>query len=98
MCTLHRINRPAAHILLAAILLVTQTTMLAHAYEHDAGSPQKLTCSTCIVADTTTSACLDNASPLSIVTGPAPAIALAQLPRGTCRPVTARQRAPPANT
>ncbi len=45
-------------VLLAIIFLAAQTGALAHAYEHDPGSPQAQVCSICIAGHSLSSACV----------------------------------------
>ena len=45
-------------VLLAIIFLAAQTGALAHAYEHDPGSPQVQVCSICIAGHSFSSACV----------------------------------------
>jgi len=86
--------RPVS-ILLAVVFLIAQTGLLAHAYEHDAASPQDQICSTCIVGQALGSVCVDStphfgAPPHKSATGPE------QVSARKCIHVPlARQRAPP---
>jgi len=45
-------------VLLAIIFLAVQTGALAHAFEHDPGSPQAQVCSICIAGHSLSSACV----------------------------------------
>ncbi len=45
-------------VFLAIIFLAAQTGALAHAYEHDPGSPQAQVCSICIGGHSLSSACV----------------------------------------
>ena len=45
-------------VLLAIIFLAAQTGALAHAYEHDPGSPQAQVCSICIAGHSLSSVCV----------------------------------------
>ena len=45
-------------ILLAIIFFAAQTAALAHAYQHDPGSPQAQVCSTCVAGHSLSSACI----------------------------------------
>lgn len=81
--------------LLAIIFLAAQTGALAHAYEHDPGSPQAQVCSACIAGHSLGSACVESNAHMefrqhnagvSIKVAPAP---------DTIHLPLARQRAPP---
>lgn len=87
-------NRRVSTVL-AVVLLVAQSGALAHAYEHDPGSPQDQVCSTCIAGQAVGSACADSAPHFEVpayksTAGPEQVSALiyAHIP-------LARQRAPP---
>jgi hypothetical protein len=81
--------------LLAALLLFAQAGALAHAYEHDPGSPQSQICSTCIAAHAVSSACVDTSHGCDLPVYRAESYAaIAVLLRGADLP-HARQRAPP---
>lgn len=81
---------------LLAVLLVAQTLMLVHAYEHDVGSPQNLSCSSCLAAQSMDSACVDTTA----YTPPPRLATNARVESDAGDPATriftARQRAPPA--
>ena len=89
-----RSNKPVSAVL-AVVLLIAQTGALAHAYEHDPGSPQDQVCSTCIAGQVLGSACVDSSPYFDGDTyrsqsgdNYVPAIASIHIP-------LARQRAPP---
>jgi len=80
---------------MAIFLLIAQTGALAHAYEHDPGSPQEQICSTCIAGHAVGSACIDSTQYFELPvyksptdTGQVSAHISVQIP-------LARQRAPP---
>jgi hypothetical protein len=50
-------KRPLS-VLLAIIFLAAQTGALAHAYEHDPGSPQAQVCLICVAGHSLSSACV----------------------------------------
>jgi hypothetical protein len=60
MFRLHGIFTRRAYLLLALLLLGSQTTALAHAYEHEVGAPASLACSDCLTASQLTSVCVGN--------------------------------------
>lgn len=49
----------APNLMLAVLLVIAQTSALAHAYEHDIGAPQNQTCTACVTANQLASACVD---------------------------------------
>ena len=82
-------------VLLAIIFLAAQTGALAHAYEHDPGSPRAQVCSICVAADSLSSACV--ASTLHVDFQYCNAGVSNEQTRvpGTIHLPDARQRAPP---
>lgn len=82
-------------VLLGALLLVAQSLAVAHAYQHDLGSPVDATCGSCVLAGQLSSGCADSANDRE------PEIALERhevRTRALFRAVTlaaARQRGPP---
>ena len=82
-------------VLLAIIFLAAQTGALAHAYEHDPGSPQAQVCSICIAGHSLSSACVASTVHIEFqhcITGVS--IERPPLP-DTIHLPHARQRAPP---
>lgn len=49
-----------ANLILALLLIFSQTAALAHAYEHDVGSPQSQACAACVTAGQLASACVSH--------------------------------------
>jgi hypothetical protein len=87
--------RVAANILLAVLLVTAQTAALAHAYQHEIGTPQNQACSTCLTAGQLASACVDN--PQIVDTGLFKSPLHQQIASASCsiNAIVARQRGPP---
>ena len=82
-------------VLLAIIFLAAQTGALAHAYEHDPGSPQAQVCSICIAGQSLSSACVGSTAHIEFQHCNAGVrIERTPLPDTIHLPL-ARQRAPP---
>jgi len=82
--------------MLAIFLLIAQTGALAHAYEHDPGSPQEQVCSICIAGQAVGSGCVDSSPHFEFPSYRSPADAALITAYSSIRTPLARQRAPPA--
>lgn len=91
-------TRVATYLVLALLLVVAQTIALAHAYQHEAGSPQQQICSSCVSASQLSSACIDSGETLEITASPAELIATAQTVPVSRHTLVTRQRGPPSLT
>jgi len=87
-------NRPASAAL-AILLLIAQTGALAHAYEHEPGSPQDQVCSTCVAGQALGSACVDSPPHFETPGSSSNASAHQFAAFATVDVPLARQRAPP---
>jgi len=83
-------------LLLALLLLAAQSASLAHAYEHEPGTPQNNTCTTCIAASQLASACVDVPATNTPQVPGWPQWALQEIEFNSLHTITARQRGPPA--
>jgi len=82
-------------VFLAIIFIAAQTGALAHAYEHDPGSPQAQVCSICIGGHSLGSACVTSTVHVDIQRfNPGVSIERTSVP-DTIHVPYARQRAPP---
>jgi hypothetical protein len=79
------------------LLLVAQVGALAHAYEHDPGSPQDRICSTCIAGQSVGSACVDSSPQVEFPAYKAPANIEQVSADASVHLPLARQRAPPTS-
>ena len=83
-------------LLLALLLLGAQSASLAHAFEHEPGTPQNNTCTACIAASQLGSACVDvPATTTQLVSGWS-RWAWQEIEFNSLNAITARQRGPPA--
>jgi len=80
---------------LAIFLLIAQTGALAHAYEHDPGSPQEQICSACIAGHAVGSACIDSTQHIELHAYKSPTDTWQVPPNISVQIPLARQRAPP---
>ena len=95
MSTVRQNCRTNLSVLLAIVFLAAQTGVIAHAYEHDPGSPQVRVCSTCIAGYSLSSACVASIPHFEIQhCNVGVSIELTPVP-GTFDLPLARQRAPP---
>jgi hypothetical protein len=82
-------------VLLAIIFLAAQVGALAHAYDHEPGSPQAQACSTCIAGHSLSSACIASTAHIEFQQDNAGVIVKRALVPHTIHLPLARQRAPP---
>jgi hypothetical protein len=82
-------------VILANVLLFAQSGSLAHAYEHDPGSPQQQVCSTCIAGQITSSGCVDSSPHFEIPAYKSTTGAWEIAAPDSIHIPLARQRAPP---
>ena len=94
--TVCRENRGfAANLLLALLLIVAQTSALAHAYEHDVGKSPSQACTDCVTATQLASACVDNPATVVLPLFNSPLHQLAVGYSISINAIVARQRGPP---
>jgi hypothetical protein len=94
--TVCRENRGfAANLLLALLLIVAQTSALAHAYEHDVGKIQNQACTACVTANQLASACVDNPATVILPVFNSPLHQLAVGYSISIDAIVVRQRGPP---
>jgi hypothetical protein len=85
-----------ANALLALLLLTAQTAALAHAYQHELGTPQNQACTACVTAGQLASACVDNNQ--YVETAPLRSPQNQRITGALCSidAIVVRQRGPPA--
>jgi hypothetical protein len=83
-------------LLLALLLLGAQSASLAHAYEHEPGTPQNSTCTACIAASQLGAACVDVPATTTPLVSGWSRWALQEIEFNSLHAITARQRGPPA--
>jgi hypothetical protein len=83
-------------LLLALLLLGAHAASLAHAYQHEPGTPQNKTCTLCIAASQLASACVDTHACASVEIHQASRSASQDIDFDTLHTITVRQRGPPA--
>lgn len=59
-------SRLVHNLVLATFLVAAQWGALAHAFEHDVGTPQSQVCATCVAASQLGFACIDTPVPMQM--------------------------------
>lgn len=90
-------TRFVANLLLVVLLVSAQTAALAHAYEHDLGSPQNKACTACVTAGQLASACVDHAAATELEAFNSPLNCHVKSAHQTIAHIVVRQRGPPCS-
>ncbi len=86
----------APNLLLALLLVAAQTSALAHAYEHEIGTPQNQACAACVTAGQLASACVDNPAAMAVRAFSSPLNDQTVNSSVSIDALVVRQRGPPA--
>ena len=92
---MHGICRKAWLTFIVLLLIAAQTSAVVHAYEHNPGKSQDLTCSACVTAANLLSGCVDNGATLDLETYLNTHFAEQHVPLNSTELCIARQRGPP---
>jgi len=85
------------NVVLAALLIAAQLTVVLHDFEHELGAPQSKVCSTCATASQLGSATVDSQFPEDVDPPGSSFTAAANVDFQSTRTIVARQRGPPAS-
>ncbi|MGI9224070.1 MAG: hypothetical protein ACR2QX_06300 [Woeseiaceae bacterium] len=85
------------NVVLAALLIAAQLTVVLHDFEHDLGAPQSKVCSTCATASQLGSATVDGQFPEDADLPGSSFTAAAHVDFQSTRTIVVRQRGPPAS-
>lgn len=87
--------RRAWLIFIVLLLIAAQTGAVVHAYEHNSGKSQDLTCSACVAAANLLSGCVDNGAFLDLETYRSTHFAEQHVLLNSTETFIVRQRGPP---